>query len=106
MARTNTRRMNKLRDEFFAEGKAQSRSDDPEIRALSDCWLCRSAVDYIADPHTTSDSHNLDHFKAVKYFPELQEDPTNFRHSHMACNLHRGANTPSLGLGTAVADWW
>ena len=106
MARTNTRRMNLLRDEFFAEGRQQSGSDDPEVRVLSDCWLCKTSVDYVADAHTTPDSHNLDHYKTVKDFPELQEDPANFRHSHMACNLHRGDRTPSLGLGTAVADWW
>ena len=106
MARTNTRRMHTLRDDFFDEGKAQSLSEDAKVRKLSDCWLCDSAVDYVADPHTTPDSHNLDHYKAVKHFPELQEEPTNFRHSHMACNLHRGDRTPSLGLGEAVPDWW
>ena len=106
MARTNTRRMNMLRDDFLAEGRKQSQSPDADERALSDCWLCRLPVDYVADAHTTPDSHNLDHYKTVKDFPELQEDPSNFRHSHMACNLQRGASPPSLGLGTAVADWW
>jgi len=106
MARTNTRRMHALRDEFFAAGKAQSQSDDTAVRELSDCWLCDSAIDYVADPHTTPDSHNLDHYKTVKDFPELQDDPANFRHAHMACNLARGAKAPSLGLGEAVDDWW
>ena len=106
MARTNTRRMNLLRDEFFAEGRKLSESADPEVRALSNCWLCTLPIDYVADAHSTADSHNLDHFKTVRDHPELQEDPSNFRHSHRACNQGRGANTPSLGLGTAVADWW
>ena len=106
MARTNTRRMNKLRDEFFAEGRKLSESTFAETRALSDCWLCRMPIDYVAEPHSTPDSHNLDHFKTVRDFPELQEDHDNFRHSHRACNQGRGANTPSLGLGEAVNDWW
>ena len=106
MARTNSRRMNKLRDEFFAEGKAQSQSDDPEIRALSDCWICRTAIDYVAEPHSTDDSHNLDHYYIVRDYPELEEDVDNFRHSHRLCNLNRGTRAPSLGLGEAVADWW
>jgi hypothetical protein len=106
MARTNTRRMNLLRDEFFAEGRKQSQSPDADVRALSDCWLCKMPIDYVADPHSTPDSHNLDHYKVVRDFPELQEDPSNFRHAHRACNQGRGANTPSLGLGEAVGDWW
>jgi hypothetical protein len=106
VARTNSRNMHTLRDEFFEEGKAQSRSPDPEIRKLSDCWLCRTAIDYEVDPSSTPDSHNLDHFHPVSKYPELQEDPTGFRHAHFECNTRRGNKTPSLGLGEAVADWW
>jgi 5-methylcytosine-specific restriction endonuclease McrA len=106
MARTNTRRMHTLRDEFFTEGRQQSQSDDPEVRALSHCWLCRTAIDYVAEPHTTPDSHNLDHFKPFRDYPELNEDPSNFRHAHRACNQSRGARTPSAGLGEAMPDWW
>ncbi|TFD41775.1 hypothetical protein E3T37_03545 [Cryobacterium sp. TMT2-10] len=98
--------MHALRDEFFEEGRTQSRSSDPDVRVLSDCWLCRSAIDYVADPHTTADSHNLDHYHTVHDRPELQEDPDNFRHSHMACNLKRGKTTPTAGLGESVPDWW
>lgn len=106
MARTNTRRMHTLRDEFFEEGRTHSRSDDPEVRVLSDCWLCRSAIDYVADPHSTQDSHNLDHYFTVHDRPDLQEDWSNFRHAHMACNLSRGKSTPTAGLGETVPDWW
>lgn len=106
MTRTNTRRMHTLRDKFFAEGKAQSESPDPEVRALSFCWLDNSAIDYTAEPHTTSDSHNLDHYYTVHDRPDLQEDWDNFRHSHMTCNTSRGKNTPSPGLGEPVPDWW
>ncbi|WP_198416819.1 MULTISPECIES: hypothetical protein [Cryobacterium] len=106
MARTNTRRMHALRDEFFQEGRTQSQSADSEVRVLSDCWLCLTAIDYVAEPHTTSDSHNLDHFHTVSDRPDLQEDWSNFRHAHMACNLSRGKRTPTAGLGEAVPDWW
>jgi 5-methylcytosine-specific restriction endonuclease McrA len=106
MARTNTRRMHVGRQEFFEQGRADSQSADPEVRALSDCWLCHSPIDYVADPHSTPDSHNLDHFKPVRDYPELQEDPSNWKHSHRACNQSRGADTPSLGLGEPMPDWW
>ena len=68
MARGYTRAMNALRDEFFAVGRARSEPADPDIRSLSDCWLCLSPIDYIADPHTTPDSHNFDHYKIVRDF--------------------------------------
>ena len=106
MARTNSRRMHALRDEFFSLGKAQSQSDDPDIRKLSDCWLCLAPIDYVADPSSTPDSHNLDHYHPVSINADLQEDPTNFRHSHFACNTSRGNKTPSLGLGEQMPDWW
>jgi hypothetical protein len=94
--------MHLLRDQFFAEGKALDAKGDP----AANCWLCNGRIDYDADPNTTPDSHNLDHFKPVRDYPELQEDPALFRHSHMLCNTTRGARTPTLGLGDSVADWW
>ena len=71
--RTNTRRMHKLRDEFFAEG--QRLDADPDTRELANCWLCLERIDYLADPGSTPDSHHLDHFHPVDDYPELQEDP-------------------------------
>lgn len=100
--RTNSRRMHALRDAFFEEGKKL----DGQGNAEADCWLCRQRIDYVAEPSTTPDSHNLDHFYPVEDFPELQEDPTNFRHAHFLCNGQRGKKAPSLGLGEPVADWW
>lgn len=100
--RTNTRRMHLLRDQFFAEGKALDAAGDP----AASCWLCKQRIDYSASPNTTDDSHNLDHVKSVRDYPELQEDQTNFRHAHMLCNGTRGASAPSFGLGQSVADWW
>lgn len=98
----STRRMKRLRDEFFEEGKTLDAAGDPE----ANCWICKGRIDYQVDANITPDSHNLDHRKPVEQFPELQEDPTNFRHSHMLCNGKRGNKEPSLGLGEAVADWW
>jgi hypothetical protein len=100
--RTNTRRMHKLRDEFFAEGKRLDAAGDP----AANCWLDGQRIDYDVKAGTTPDSHNLDHFYTVTDFPELQEDPSNFRHAHTLCNEQRGKNSPSPGLGEAVPDWW
>ncbi len=100
--RKNTRRMRLLRAQFFAEGVRLDAAGDP----AANCWICKERIDYSADAGTTDDSHNLDHFKSVSEHPELQEDPTNFRHSHKSCNLRRGIRAPSPGLGQAVADWW
>lgn len=107
--RTNSRRMHKLRAEFFAEG---ARLDaDPDTRALADCWLCPpgegARIDYVAAPSSTPDSHNLDHFYPVDDYPELQEDPDNFRHAHFDCNARRGKRAPSAGgLGAPMPQWW
>jgi hypothetical protein len=102
MARTNSRRMHLLRTEFFEAGRALDAKGDP----AADCWLCKERINYQAPAHTTPDSHNLDHYFTVIEHPELQEDPDNFRHSHMACNGSRGASAPSLGIGQLVDDWW
>src|SRR5690606_17314989 len=102
VARTNTRRMHQLRTDFFEEGRRLAAEHDPE----ANCWLCKGEIDYDAAPGSTPDSHHLDHFHPVSTHPELQEDPDNFRHSHVACNLSRGARTPSPGLGEPMPDWW
>lgn len=100
--RTNTRRMHQLRDAFFTEGKTLDANGDP----AADCWLCKGRIDYTAPPSSTPDSHNLDHFHTVADRPDLQEDPSGFRHSHTRCNQQRGKSTPSPGLGEPVGDWW
>ena len=102
--RVDTRNMKRLRAEFFADGKLLDA--DPDTRHLADCWLCKQHIDYNVEPHTTPDSHNLDHAVTYSDAPELLEDPTNFRHSHRTCNEARGASAPSVGLGEPVADWW
>lgn len=100
--RTSTRSMNLMRAAFFEEGKHLDAKGDPD----ANCWLCKQPIDYSAPPNTTPDSHNLDHYFSVRDYPDLQEDPDNFRHSHALCNTERGADGPSDGLGEAVADWW
>lgn len=100
--RKNTRRMHLLRDEFFAEGKRLDAEGDPS----ANCWRDGMRIDYDAEPNTTPESHNLGHFKSVNDYPELQEDPTNFRHEHALCNQVAGDKMPSLGLGEQVPDWW
>jgi 5-methylcytosine-specific restriction endonuclease McrA len=100
--RTNTRRMHVLRQVFFEDGKRLDAEQDSE----ANCWLCQLRIDYSAAPNTTPESHNLDHFFPVDDYPELQEDPTNFRHAHMLCNGKRGKSAPTAGLGAAVPDWW
>lgn len=106
--RKNTRRMNKLRTEFFEQGKQQD--TDPTTRHLSWCWLCpkgeAARIDYTVPAGTTPDSHNLDHYTTVEERPDLQEDPEVFRHAHKRCNESRGNRTPSPGLGAEVPDWW
>lgn len=102
--RTNSRRMHKLRDEFFADGKRLDA--DPDTRPLSVCWLDGDPIDYVAAPATTPDSHTLDHYFPVEDYPELQEDPDNFRHAHFDCNSRRGKRAPSPGLGEPMPQWW
>ncbi|MFP7833120.1 hypothetical protein [Marisediminicola sp. LYQ134] len=105
MARTNTRRDHALRDAFFLEGKQLDA--DPQTRQLANCHICKERIDYEATPNTTPDSHNLDHYFPVSTHPDLQQDPTNFRHAHMLCNQSRGAKTPGGGgLGEHINDWW
>ena len=102
--RPDTRRMKRLRADFFAEGKRLDA--DLTTRHLANCWLCKGRIDYLAEPSTTPDSHNLDHYHPFSTHPELLEDVTNWRHSHMLCNLSRGNRSPSPGLGEALNEWW
>lgn len=102
--RKNTRRMHKLRDEFFDEGKRLDA--DPETREKANCWRCKERIDYTVGAGTTPDSHNLGHYFSVEDHPELQEDPSNFRHEHRLCNESAGNRTHSLGLGEQVPAWW
>lgn len=102
--RSHSRLAQKQRTDFYLEGKAFDADED--TRHLANCWLCQGRIDYEVDPGTTDDSHNLDHYFPVDDYPDLQDDPTNFRHSHRICNQRRGKDAPSAGLGEMVPDWW
>lgn len=103
--RKETRRMHRLREDFFDEGKALDA--DPDTRDAAGCWLCRGRIDYNVGAGTTPDSHTLDHLKDVDDYPELQEDPDNFRHAHFVCNSSRGKRAPNTqGLGEQMPAWW
>lgn len=107
MTRMQTRRMHKLRDAFFEQGRRDSESRDPAVREKSRCWLCRTDIDYTAKPATTPDSHTTDHRHAVDDRPDLQEDIDNFEHAHYSCNSSRGKRAPNTqGLGEPVPAWW
>lgn len=99
---SSSRRMKALRQAFFDEGRALADAGDPE----ADCWLCRLPIDYDLDPGTDPHSHNLDHYYPVADYPDLELDPSNFRHAHQLCNQMRSNNGPSVGLGEQVPDWW
>lgn len=94
----------KLRDEFYEQGKLLDA--DPATRDQAGCWLCHQRIDYVARPGTTEDSHSLDHFLPVSTHPELQLDPSGFRHSHYRCNTGRSDKMTPSTLGEAVTKWW
>jgi hypothetical protein len=102
--RKETRRMKQLRADFYEEGKRQDAN--PDTRHLSVCWMDGHRIDYDAAPGTTEDSHSLDHYLSVEEHPELQDDPENFRHSHLRCNTSRGNRALDFDLGDQVPDWW
>lgn len=97
----SSRKMGQLRQAFFDEGKALDEAEDP----TANCWLCGMGIDYSVPANTTPDSHNLDHYYPVRDYPELQEDPANFRHSHADCNVTRGADAPLPSLGQLSRAW-
>ncbi len=102
MARTESRRYKTLKRAFFTQGRDADRRRDP----TADCWICRQRIDYDADPGSTPESHELDHYHPVSTHPHMAEDPDNFRHAHKLCNAKRGNTAPMQGLGQQITDWW
>lgn len=100
--RNLTRNFKKLKKQFFDEGKSLDAAGDP----AADCWICHKRIDYTVEPGTTPTSHELDHYYPVSTYPELQEDPAGFRHSHKICNAKRGNGQPPLALGDIIPQWW
>ena len=100
--RKSTRRFKQLKAEFHEQGQqldAQGNTD-------ANCWICKKRIDYTVKPGTTDKSHELDHYYPVSLYPDLQDDPAGFRHSHRKCNRERSNGQPKIGLGEPVADWW
>ena len=100
--RKSTRRFKQLKAEFYEQGQTLDHAGNPE----ADCWICKKRIDYTVKPGTTDKSHELDHYYPVSLYPDLQEDPAGFRHSHRKCNRERSNGQPKIGLGEPVADWW
>lgn len=100
--RTHTRRFERLRREFLDDGRRLDAAGDP----AADCWICHKRIDYHAEPGTTDLSHELDHYYPVSLYPDLQDDPANFRHAHRKCNRERGNGQPKLDLGDVIPAWW
>lgn len=100
--RTHNRAFEKAKQAFFEEGKRL----DSEGSPAADCWICHKRIDYSVPPGTTDASHELDHYYPVRDYPDLQDDPAGFRHSHRKCNRERGAGQPRLDLGDVISAWW
>jgi hypothetical protein len=100
--RVSSRHMNNLRTRFYEEGRRLDEAGDP----AADCWICKKRIDYTVGPGTTDSSHELDHYYPVSLYPDLQEDPANFRHAHRKCNRERGNGQPNADLGQLVPEWW
>jgi len=100
VARTNTRRQHKQRQEF----RAECESTDAE------CWLCvgaRGPIDYAAAFNDWANELRFqeDHFWPVSTHPHLQDDPDNKRPSHAICNRERGNAAPLPDLGIPSRAW-
>ena len=93
---SSSRFMKASRTAFFRHGAETS----------APCWICGQAIDYDATPNTTDDSHSLDHYRPVSLFPDLEEDPSNYRHSHTSCNRKRGNKMPTGEIGKQSRIWY
>ncbi|WP_188043676.1 HNH endonuclease [Changpingibacter yushuensis] len=94
--------MKQLKAEFFAQGQYLDSTND----TAGDCWICKKRIDYDVKPGTSDNSHELDHYYPVSLYPDLQEDPANFRHAHRKCNRERGNGQPKSDIGQLVPEWW
>lgn len=102
MRRNETRSYKQHKREFYEQGKRLDAAGDH----AADCWICGKRIDYNAKPGTTDVSHELDHYYPWSLYPELADDPANFRHAHRKCNRERGNGQPSADLGDVIAAWW
>lgn len=68
------------------------------------CHLCGQGIDYTI-PSGDPNAWECDHFYPVEDYPELAEDPANFRPSHKDCNGSRGRDAVRPTLGTPSEEW-
>lgn len=68
------------------------------------CHLCGQPIDY-SIPSGDPMAWECDHFYPVEDYPELFEDPANFRPSHKDCNGSRGRDEVKPTLGTPSREW-
>ena len=98
---TTSRRFQKLRKEFFEQGK----------RDNSPCWICGQPIDYSipnVDPVSGKinwEAHQLDHLLPQSKYPEHAEDLANARHSHSRCNNDRSNDAPSRSITKPSRRW-
>lgn len=83
---------------------ARDRYRDECTRDDLPCHLCGQPIDYEAE-QGHPDAFELDHFYPVSDYPELVEDPGNFRPSHGSCNRRRGNRAAVYSLGVTSRDW-
>ena len=100
--RPHSRRFEEDKQAFFADGKRMDEAGDP----AADCWICGKRIEYAVQPGSTDMSHELDHYYPYSLYPELHDDPANFRHAHRKCNRERGNGQPKSSIGDVIAQWW
>lgn len=69
------------------------------------CWLCGMDINY-AIKWPDPEAWELDHLYPRSTHPEHAEDPTNFKHSHSACNNRRSNKMPEGGIGNTSEEWF
>lgn len=66
------------------------------------CHLCGQPIDYGLN---AIDPWELDHFYARSKYPELTDDPGNWRAIHKRCNSSRGNDDVRPTLGVPSEEW-
>lgn len=68
------------------------------------CCYCGQAIDYTLY-HNHAGAFTVAHWKSVRDYPELAEDPANLRGAaHRGCNSSAGADDEPLALGSTSFD--
>ena len=102
--RPHSRRFEQDKQAFFQDGKRLDEAGDPA--AASILFHRNASVMKLLLPASTDMSHELDHYYPYSLYPELHDDPANFRHAHRRCNRERGNGQPTASIGDVIAEWW